>query len=72
MAMSKTDMLLRGYGLTTAGFFYHVPDDAHVPETFVWQECDTAPDHLRLFGASRSGQRKSTAPCSPAGLSTAN
>ncbi len=49
MEMSETEMMLKGYGLTTAEFFYHMPDYAHVLNTFVWQDYDTAPDHPRLF-----------------------
>ena len=41
MEMSETELMLRGYGLTTAEFFYHMPDYA--------QEYDLAPDHPRLF-----------------------
>ena len=45
MEMSETEMMLKGYGLTTAEFFYHMPDYTHVLNSFVWQEYDTAPDH---------------------------
>src|SRR6056297_2762651 len=47
--MSETEMMLKGYGLTTAGFLYHMPDYVHVLNTFVWQDYDIAPDHPRLF-----------------------
>ena len=49
MSLSETERLLKGYGLTTAEFFYHMPDHVHVLNTFVWQDYDVAPDHLRLF-----------------------
>lgn len=49
MQMSETEMMLRGYGLTTAEFFYRMPDYTHVLNSYVWQEYDTAPDHPRLF-----------------------
>jgi len=49
MTMSETEMMLKGYGLTTAEFFYHMPDYAHVLNTFIWQDYDIAPDHPRLF-----------------------
>ena len=49
MDTSETEMMLKGYGLTTAEFFYHMPDYTHVLHTFVWQDYDTAPDHPRLF-----------------------
>ena len=47
--MTETEMMLKGYGLTTAEFFYHMPDHIHVLNTFVWQDYDLAPDHPRLF-----------------------
>ena len=49
MENSETDLMLKGYGLTTAEFFYRMPDYTHVLNTFVWQEYDLAPDHPRLF-----------------------
>ncbi|SLN34666.1 Usg-like family protein [Roseovarius albus] len=49
MQMSETEMMLKGYGLTTAEFFYHMPDHIHVLNTFIWQEYDLAPDYPRLF-----------------------
>ncbi|MEO0677823.1 MAG: aspartate-semialdehyde dehydrogenase [Pseudomonadota bacterium] len=47
--MTDTEMLLRGYGLTTAEFFYGLPDHPAVLNTFIWQGYDLAPDHRRLF-----------------------
>ena len=47
--MSETEMMLRGYGLTTAQLFYRMPDYQSVLNTFVWQEYDLAPDHPKLF-----------------------
>lgn len=41
--------MLRGYGLTTAEFIYHMPDFTHVLNSFTWQDYDLAPDHPRLF-----------------------
>ncbi|MEM8774509.1 MAG: aspartate-semialdehyde dehydrogenase [Pseudomonadota bacterium] len=49
METSETELILKGYGLTTAEFFYHMPDYKNVLNTFVWQEYDLAPDHRRLF-----------------------
>jgi uncharacterized protein Usg len=49
MPQSETELMLKGYGLTTAEFFYRMPDYTHVLNTFVWQEYDIAPDHPRLF-----------------------
>ncbi|RKT34097.1 uncharacterized protein Usg [Roseovarius halotolerans] len=50
MQMSECEMLLKGYGLTTAEFYYRMPDYTNVLNTFIWQDYDTAPDHPRLFG----------------------
>lgn len=48
--MSKdTELMLRGYGLTTAEMTYHMPDYPHVLNTFTWQDYDQAPDHNRLL-----------------------
>ena len=49
MSHLETEMMLKGYGLTTAEFFYHMPDYTHVLNSFIWQEYDLAPDHPRLF-----------------------
>lgn len=49
MGMSDTELMLRGYGLTTAELFYRMPDYTHVLNSFIWQEHDIAPDHPKLF-----------------------
>ena len=49
MEQNETALMLRGYGLTTAEFFYRMPDYTHVLNTFVWQDYDIAPDHPRLL-----------------------
>ena len=49
MGKSETELLLSGYGLTTAEFFYRMPDFRHVLNSFIWQDYDLAPDHRRLF-----------------------
>ena len=49
MSISETELLLKGYGLTTAEFFYRMPDFQNVLNTFVWQDYDVAPDHPKLF-----------------------
>jgi len=47
---TETELMLRGYGLTTAQMYYHMPDHPHVLNTFIWQDYDLAPDHDRLLG----------------------
>lgn len=49
MAETETELMLKGYGLTTAEMFYHMPDYSHVLNSFVWQDYDLAPDHPRLM-----------------------
>jgi len=41
---------LKGYGLTTAQIFYHVPDYPAVLQTYIWQDYDVAPDFPVLTG----------------------
>ena len=47
--MTETEMMLKGYGLTTAEMFYRMPDYPSVLNSFVWQDYDLAPDHDRLL-----------------------
>ena len=49
MEHEETELMLKGYGLTTAEFLYHMPDYIHVLNSFVWQEYDLAPDYPKLF-----------------------
>lgn len=58
METRETELLLKGYGLTTAEFFYHMPDYCHVLNSFVWQDYDLAPDHQRLFDFVAFWQRE--------------
>lgn len=46
----ETELMLRGYGLTTAELYYRMPDYRRVLNSFIWQEYDLAPDYPRLFG----------------------
>ena len=62
MEMSSTEMMLKGYGLTTAELTYHMPDYAHVLNTYVWQDYDLAPDHERLFKFIEFWQRELDGP----------
>ncbi|MGH6873013.1 MAG: usg protein [Rhizomicrobium sp.] len=41
--MSKFELALRGYRLTTAEILYHMPDHPAVLQSFIWQELDIAP-----------------------------
>ena len=46
---SEMDLLLKGYGLTTAKILYHYPDHPHLLQTYVWQDYDLAPKFPALF-----------------------
>lgn len=62
MSVSETELLLKGYGLTTAEIFYRMPDFQNVLNTFVWQEYDIAPDHPKLFEFIEFWQEKLDGP----------
>lgn len=49
--LSETELMLKGYGLTTAKILYHYPDHPHLLQTYVWQDYDLAPKFpvLRKF-----------------------
>ncbi len=47
--LSETELMMNGYGLTTAEFFYRMPDYTHVLNSYIWQDYDLAPDHPKLF-----------------------
>ncbi|TBX27226.1 MULTISPECIES: usg protein [Nioella] len=49
MPDTPTELMLKGYGLTVAEMFYHMPDYPHVLNSFIWQDYDLAPDHPKLF-----------------------
>ena len=40
---SQLELMLKGYGLTTARILYHLPDHPHLLQTYVWQDYDIAP-----------------------------
>lgn len=47
---SEMELMLQGYGLTTAQILYRMPDHQSILQTFVWQEYDLAPRFPALFG----------------------
>lgn len=49
-SQSELELMLRGYGLTTARILYHLPDHPHLLQTYVWQEYDLAPKFPMLSG----------------------
>jgi uncharacterized protein Usg len=60
--MSETELMLRGYGLTTAELYYYMPDYVHVLNSFIWQDYDIAPDHPKLFNFIEFWQDKIEGP----------
>ena len=40
---AEMDLMLKGYGLTTAKILYHFPDHPHLLQSFIWQDLDLAP-----------------------------
>jgi uncharacterized protein Usg len=62
MPQKETELLLQGYGLTTAEFFYRMPDYRNVLNTFIWQDYDLAPDYPRLFDFIEFWQRELDGP----------
>lgn len=55
---SEVELMLKGYGLTTARIFYHLPDYTHVLNEFIWQEYDLAPDYPEMFSFIEFWQNK--------------
>jgi len=51
MNSSEFTKMIRGYGLTTANIFYHLPDHPSIVQSYIWQEYDRLPDfpELRKF-----------------------
>ena len=40
---AEFELILKGYGLTTAEILYRMPDHPAVLQTYVWQDYDLAP-----------------------------
>ncbi|MBK0326966.1 usg protein [Rhodobacteraceae bacterium F11138] len=62
MKPTETELMLKGYGLTTAEIYYCMPDYIHVLNSFVWQDYDLAPDHPGLFKFVEFWQREIDGP----------
>ena len=56
------EMMLKGYGLTTAQIFYRLPDHPVVLQSYVWQEYDLAPDFPEMKGFLKFWQEKLDGP----------
>ncbi len=60
--MSELEMMLRGYGLTTAQIFYRMPDHPALLQSYVWQNYDLAPDFPEMNGFLKFWQEKLEGP----------
>lgn len=60
--MSELEMMLRGYGLTTAQIFYRMPDHPALLQTYLWQDYDLAPDFPEMNGFLKFWQEKLEGP----------
>ncbi len=63
MPARDTELMLRGYGLTTAEMFYRMPDYRNVLNSFTWQDYDLARIIRGCSISSRSGRKRSRARC---------
>jgi len=43
MRHGDMELMLKGYGLTTAEILYRLPDHPNVLQTYLWQDYDLAP-----------------------------
>ncbi len=41
---TEMELMLRGYGLTTAEILYRMPDHQSLLQTYLWQQYDIAPE----------------------------
>jgi uncharacterized protein Usg len=62
MVGTETELMLKGYGLTTAEMIYRMPDYRNVLNTFVWQDYDLAPDYPAMFKFIEFWQEKIEGP----------
>lgn len=46
--MADLEKHMDGYRLATAEIVYHMPDQPHQLQTFVWQTLDLAPEYPRI------------------------
>jgi uncharacterized protein Usg len=50
MPRTELELMLQGYGLTTAEITYRLPDYRNILNSYVWQEYDLSPDYPKLTG----------------------
>lgn len=59
---SDMEMMLKGYGVTTAQIIYRMPDRPVLLQTFLWQHYDIAPGFPELKGFLKFWQEKLDGP----------
>ncbi len=47
-SQSELELMLMGFGLTTANILYRMPDHPSVLQTYIWQDYDIAPNFPRM------------------------
>ncbi|MEM9469266.1 MAG: hypothetical protein AAF988_03800 [Pseudomonadota bacterium] len=55
---SELELQLRGFRLTTAQIYYHMPDTPALLQEFVWQNYDLAPKFPKLYKFLNFWERK--------------
>lgn len=59
---AEMEMMLKGYGLTTAQIFYRMPDHLTLLQSYVWQNYDLAPDFPEMKGFLKFWEEKLDGP----------
>ncbi len=59
---AETEMMLKGYGLTTAEILYRMPDHPGLLQSFIWQHYDLAPKFPELLRFIEFWKRKLEGP----------
>jgi uncharacterized protein Usg len=60
--MSEMELMLRGYGMTTAQILYRMPDHPSLLQTYIWQHYDIAPEFPEMKSFLEFWQEKLDGP----------
>ncbi|THV24931.1 usg protein [Peteryoungia ipomoeae] len=58
----EMELMLKGYGLTTAQILYRMPDHPALLQTYIWQQYDLAPDFPEMRGFLKFWEREIEGP----------
>jgi len=58
----EMELMLKGYGLTTAQIFYRMPDHPTLLQTYIWQDYDLAPHFPQMNGFLKFWREKLEGP----------